>query len=357
MSGMHARSRRLRPYRALGVATAATILALVAAACGSANAEPNSDALREDGSVDLSKVTLRVGDQKGGSRALLRAAGLLHNTPYDIEWSEFTSGPPLLEAISSGEVDIGGVGNTPPIFAAAAGSDITAVSANTTTGAVDTILVPKGSPIDSVADLKGKTVALAEGTSANYHLLAQLQRAGVPYDDVDVQDLQPPDALAAFTSGSVDAWAVWDPYAAQAQHDYGATQIASGRGVTNGYNFQMAANESLASEATRAAIEEYVGRLAEAQRWSNRHPDEWAEVWADETGLSTAVTQMAVDRRFLTPVPIDHKVLASEQRIADTFVRAGLLPEALDVDRWFSGELAHVYAPQDTAHRSEEKAS
>jgi sulfonate transport system substrate-binding protein len=348
MSGTHTRSRRLRPVRALRLAAVTTVLALATAACGSANAEPNADAVREDGSVDLSKVTLRVGDQKGGSRALLRAAGLL-NTPYDIEWSEFTSGPPLLEGIASGELDIGGVGNTPPLFAAAAGSEITAVYANTTTGAVDTILVPKGSPIDSVKELKGKTVALAEGTSANYHLLAQLQRVGLTYDDVEVQDLEPPDALAAFTSGSVDAWAIWDPYAAQAQVQYGAEQIASGKGVTNGFNFQMAANESLESRATRAAIEEYVGRLAQAQRWSNRHPDQWAEVWAKETGRSTKVTGAAVDRRFLTPVPIDHKVLASEQRIADTFVRAGLIPEPLDVRQWFSGEFADAYIEQGSA--------
>jgi sulfonate transport system substrate-binding protein len=342
MPGMHTRSRIPRPLRALGMTGATATLALTAVACGSATAEPNADAVRENGSVDLSKVTLRVGDQKGGSHALLTAAGGLNDTPYKVRWSEFTSGPALLEAVNSGAVDIGGVGNTPPLFAAAAGSDITAVYSNTTTGSVDNILVPKGSPIDSVEDLKGKTVALTEGSSANYHLLAQLQRHGLSYDDVEVHDLEPPDALAAFTSGNVDAWAIWDPYAAQAELQYGAEQIANGKGVTNGFNFQMASNESLASRATRAAIEDYIGRIAAAQRWSQQHPGEWARAWAKDTGLPVAVTEKAVHRRFLTPMVIDQGVVASEQHIADAFAEAGLIPERIDVDRWFSSEFSEV---------------
>jgi sulfonate transport system substrate-binding protein len=332
MSGTQKRSRTRQPFHALGMAAVTTALALTAAACGSANAEPNADAVRENGSVDLSEVTLRVGDQKGGSHALLSAAGELKDTPYTIKWSEFTSGPALLEAVNSGAVDIGGVGNTPPLFAAAAGSDITAVYGNTTTGSVDNILVPKGSPVDSVEDLKGKTVALTEGSSANYHLLAQLQRHGLSYDDVEVQDLEPPDALAAFTSGNVDAWAIWDPYAAQAELQYGAEQIANGKGVTNGFNFQMASNESLGSAATRAAIEDYIGRIAQAQRWSQQHPHEWAEAWAKDTGLPVAVTEKAVHRRFLTPMVIDQGVIA----------KAGLIPEPIDVDQWFSSEFSEV---------------
>ena len=342
MPATYTRTRSLRPHRALGMAAVTTALARTAAACGSANAGPNADAVSENGSVDLSKVTLRVGDQKGGSHALLSAAGQLKDTPYKIKWTEFDSGPPLLEAVNSGAVDIGGVGNTPPIFAAAAGSDITAVYGNTTTGSVDNIVVPKGSPIDSVEDLKGKTVALTEGSSANYHLLAQLQRHGLSYDDVKVQDLEPPDALAAFTSGSVDAWAIWDPYAAQAELQYGAKPIANGKGVTNGFNFQMASNESLQSKATKAAIEDYLGRIATAQRWSNTHTDEWAKVWAKDTGLPVAVTEKAVHRRLLTPMVIDQDVIASEQHIADSFAKAGLIPEPIDVSKRFSSEFADV---------------
>jgi sulfonate transport system substrate-binding protein len=126
-----------RSLRLVLSALVTALLTLSAAACGSADAGAEADAVRPDGTVDLSRVTLHIGDQKGGSRALLGAAGLLDDMPYRIRWHEFTSGPPLLEGVASGELDIGGVGNTPPIFAAAAGSDLTAIYANTTTGSVD----------------------------------------------------------------------------------------------------------------------------------------------------------------------------------------------------------------------------
>ena len=126
--------------------------------------------------ADLAKVTLRVGDQKGGSQSLLAAAGLL-NTPYHLQWSTFTSGPPLLEAVNAGAIDIGGVGNTPPLFSAAANAKIAVVGAAQGPVAGDTILVPKNSPIHTLADLRGRTIAVAKGSSAHGHLLLALKKA------------------------------------------------------------------------------------------------------------------------------------------------------------------------------------
>ena len=314
---------------------AASFLALTAlSACASA-AGQNADAVREDGSVDLSEVTLTIGDQKGGSKALLRASGQLDKLPYEVEWKEFTSGPPLLEALNAGAIDLGGVGNTPPLFAAAASSDLTIVAGDTMGAKGDTIVVPKGSKVEDVADLEGKSIAVAKGSSANYNLLAQLDKADLSFDDVDVEYLQPADALAAFSSGHVDAWAVWDPYTAQAELEEDARVLVDGSGLVNGMTFQAAGPEALADKATAAAIEDYVSRLAEAKVWSNTHRDEWAKVWSDETGLSTDVTSRAVNRRVATPVALDEKVIASEQEMADAFVEAGLLPEKFDVEPFF----------------------
>lgn len=322
------------------ILTGSTTLALGAAAlagltaCSSA-AGQSSDAVREDGSVDLSKVTLTVGDQKGGSKALLQASGQLDKLPYDVEWKEFTSGPPLLEALNAGAIDIGGVGNTPPLFAAAANSDLTIVSGDTMGAKGDTIVVPKDSDIKDVADLQGKDVAVAKGSSANYNLLAQLDKVGVGFDEVNVQYLQPADALAAFSAGHVDAWAIWDPYTSQAELQEDARVLVDGAGTVNGMVFQAANPAALEDKATEAAIEDYVSRLAEAKVWSNTHRDEWAEVWARETGLPEEVTSRAVNRRVATPVAIDEKVIASEQEMADAFVDAGLLPEEFDVAPFF----------------------
>ena len=314
----------------------AVLAALTLGALGAcSSASGNEEAIRDDGTVDLSKVTLVVGDQKGGSKALLRASGALDELPYEVEWKEFTSGPPLLEALNAGAIDVGGVGNTPPLFAAAAGGDLVVVAGDTMGAKGDTIVVPEDSDIDDVAELKGKKIAVAKGSSANYNLLAQLDRAGVGFDEVTAQYLQPADALAAFSAGHVDAWAVWDPYTAQAELEEGARVLVDGGGLVNGMTFQAVSPGALEDEATEAAIRDYVARLAEAKVWSNTHRDEWAEVWADETGLPLEVTSRAVNRRVATPVAIDDEVIASEQEMADAFVDAGLLPEPFDVGDFF----------------------
>ena len=320
------------------LAAALTALVLGAAsltACGG-DGTGNEDAVRDDGSVDLSQVTLVVGDQKGGSKALLSAAGLLDDVEYEIEWQEFTSGPPLLEAMNAGSVHVGGVGNTPPLFAAAAGSEFQVVQAATYGGTGDALVVDAGSDVQDVADLKGKKVAVAQGSSANFHLLAQLEAAGLSYDDVEVQNLQPADALAAFSAGHIDAWAIWEPFTSQAEQDADARVVADGSSLMNGYTFQVAADQALDDPATAAALEDYLGRIAEAQVWSATHKEEWSTAWAEETGLAPEVTLAAVQKRDIRVVPIDEELVASEQAMADAFAGAGLIPDEVDITDYFS---------------------
>ena len=313
--------------------------ALALTGCGG-SATGNEGAIGDDGKVDLSKVTLIVGDQKASSaEALLTAAGL-EDTPYQLEFKEFTSGPPMLEALNADAIHVGMVGNTPPIFAAAAGGTFKMVATASYTGQGDAILVPKGSPIKSVADLAGKKVAVAQGSSANYNLLAQLEDAGVAYDDITVANLQPSDALAAFANGHVDAWVVWDPYTSQAVTDEGARVLANGDGLVNGLNFQVASQAALEDEATRTALEDYLTRITKAQIWSSEHREEWAKVWAEQTGLSPEVMLAAAKNRPVTPIPIDQEVIDSEQEMADAFTEAGLIPDEVDVSSYFTDEFA-----------------
>ena len=319
------------------------VVVLLGALAGCANnSTGNEEAVRDDGSVDLSKVTLVVGDQLGGSKALLQAAGLLEDVEYDIEWKEFSSGPPLLEAMNAGSIHVGGVGNTPPLFAAAAKGEFKVVQAATYGGLGDAIVVPPGSEITSIADLAGKKVAVAEGSSANYNLLAQLDDAGLTYDDVEIQNLQPADALAAFSAGHVDAWAIWEPFTSQAEKDAGAKVIADGSNLTNGYAFQVASNAAVDDAATDAALQDYLARIAAAQVWSQTHQEEWSKAWADETGLDPAVTLAAVNKRDVETLPVDDAVIASEQEMADAFADAGLIPEQIDISGYFSDEFNDI---------------
>ncbi|MFF0730237.1 ABC transporter substrate-binding protein [Streptomyces chartreusis] len=313
-------------------------LALLLTACGG-----NSSAATDtDGQGSL---TLDVGDQKGGSEAILRAAGELENLDYKIKWSTFTSGPPLLEAVNAKAVDIGGVGNTPPVFAAGAGSKITAVAAFKGTSKGDAILVPKDSKLTRPEQLKGRSIAVTQGSSANYQLVASLRKAGLSLSDVEVKYLQPADALAAFTAGKVDAWAVWDPYTSQVLLSKQGRVLTTGDGITNGLTFQVAAPSALQDKRKAAAIKDYLQRLRRATAWVYDHQEEWAKVWAKDTGLPYEVALASVRRTNATrvSVAVDKPLVASEQEIADTFTELKLIPNKVDfgdfVDPRYNGDL------------------
>lgn len=320
--------------------------ALLLTACGG-----NSSASTGTDTDGKGSLTLDVGDQKGGSEAVLRAAGELDNLDYKIKWSTFTSGPPLLEAVNAKAVDIGGVGNTPPVFAAGAGSKIKVVAAWRGASKGEAILVPKGSTLKKTTDLKGKSVAVAQGSSAHYQLIASLAEAGLKLSDVKVTYLQPADALAAFTSGKVDAWAVWDPYTSQVLEAKQGSILTSGEGVVNGLNFQVAAPGALADKKKAAAVEDYLERLRRAQEWVYDHQEEWAKVWAKDTGLPYEVALASVKRSNSTriAVAVDKPLIASEQEIADTFTALKLIPTKVDfadfVDTRFNDDLPASTTP------------
>ncbi|MFF3380519.1 ABC transporter substrate-binding protein [Streptomyces sp. NPDC002680] len=319
-------------------------LTLLATACGG-NSAADSSIGSGSGTDGKGSLTLNVGDQKGGAEAVLRAAGELKNLDYKVKWSTFTSGPPLLEAVNAKAVDIGSVGNTPPVFAAGAGSKITVVGALRGGSQGEAILVPKDSKLKKATDLKGKSVAVAQGSSAHYQLIASLKQAGLTLNDIKVKYLQPADALAAYTSGSVDAWAVWDPYTSQVLKAGQGRVLADGEGVVNGLNFQVAAPSALKDAKKVAAIKDFVERLRRAQDWVYAHPEAWAKVWAKDTGLPYEVALASVNRTNATriPVAIDDALVASEQEIADTFTSLKLIPNKVDfakyVDRRFNDDL------------------
>lgn len=322
---------------------------LLLSACGGNSGADAGTSVDGKGSL-----TLDVGDQKGGSEAILRAAGELKNLDYRIKWSTFTSGPPLLEAVNAGAVDIGGVGNTPPVFAAGAGSKIKVVAAWHGTSKGDAVLVPRDSPLTKPQQLKGKSIAVAQGSSAHYQLVASLRAAGLSVSDVRVKYLQPADALAAFTAGKVDAWAVWDPYTSQVLESKSGRVLTTGEGVTNGLSFQVAAPDALADKRKSAAVEDYLARLRRATAWVHDHQEEWAKVWAKDTGLPYEVALASVRRTNASrvSVAVDKPLVASEQRIADTFTSLGLIPKKVDFSRFVDTRYNGGLPPSTSAPRT-----
>ena len=272
-------------------------------------------------------VTLHVGDQAGsGAQALLTAAGLIGKLPFRVDWSDFTSGPPMLQAMGAGSVDIGSVGDAPPVFAAAGHSPITVVSALQANPYGSAILVPKNSPIRAVAQLRGKKIAVTQGSSANYHLLAILARAKLTIHDVTPDYLQPPDAEAAFSGGQVDAWDVWSPFVEQVIAQQHARVLANGAGIGRTYSFVVASRAALADPARARAIGVYLRLLDQAYAWAATHQAIWAATWSKATGLPESVMLQAVKDSLAKPTPITPAVLSSEQQISNTFTAAGLIP-------------------------------
>lgn len=332
-------SRRggLRGRRAGAGVITLGLLALGVSACSSsgsgsaASSSPAASGTTSANTTDVSKVTLNIGDQAGsGSQALLTAAGLIGKLPFKAHWSDFTSGPPMLQAMGAGSIDVGGVGDAPPVFAAAGGSQIAVVSALKANPAGSAILVPKNSPIHSVAQLKGKSIAVAQGSSADYHLLAILTKAGLTIKDVTPDYLQPAEGQAAFASNHVAAWDVWSPFIEQAEVQDHARILINGSTIGQTYSFEVASKAALADPAKAAAIHDYLKLLDQAYAWAATHKSVWASTWAKATGLPLSVMTQAVEDDLATPQPITSTVISSEQSVANAFTKAGLIPSQVD---------------------------
>ncbi|WP_166389374.1 ABC transporter substrate-binding protein [Nocardioides ochotonae] len=311
------RTTRARRTAALVATLGLSVSAL--AACG------GDDASSEDGPV------LRVGVQKDGIRAVLDAAGLLDDLDYEIEWAEFTSGPPIVEAASADQIDVAWVGSAPPIIGAASSANFKVVAAvQERDSHENSILVTGDSDIKDVADLKGKRVAVGRGTSAHGLLARALDRVGLTFDDIDANYLAPADGFAAFTSGAVDAWVVWDPFVTQAVQEEGAVAITGGRPDEFGTQFEIASTEALEDPETRELVADFVDRLSQGLAWAVENPEEWGEAWATESGLPASTTTVVAAQKASDVIPVSDEIIAQTQELADLFHELGELPEKID---------------------------
>ncbi|TDZ79930.1 putative aliphatic sulfonates-binding protein precursor [Mycobacteroides salmoniphilum] len=327
----------------------ATAILLSLTACTSGHDDKGDSAVPQLVPLsELSNLTLRVGDQKGGTESLLRAAGELDNAPYKVEFSTFTFGPPQIEALTAGKIDFAVTGNTPPIFGAASKARIKVVSGYTNDASGDQILVADTSPVHSVADLRGKKVAVGKGSSANGHLLLQLQKAGLTIKDIQPVFLQPADAFTALSQGQADAWAIWDPYTALADKQLKVRTLVTATGVANGYGFGVASQVALRDAQRNTALSDLVQRIARASAWAQAHPQEWYGKYAAAIGIDPAAAELAQSRSLRQPIPLDGEVTASEQKLADLFAQSGQIqgkPTFSDfVDNRYNDVLTQYFA-------------
>ncbi len=276
----------------------------------------------------------RIGYQKSASILVVaRQQGLLEKRLAElgvggVDWVEFQFGPPLLEALGAGAVDIGFVGDTPPIFAQAAGQDLVYVAS--TPSVFSGILVPENSPLRTTADLVGKRVALAKGSSSHNFTVQALKLAGLGFDAIEPRYLAPADAAAAFATGAVDAWTVWDPYLALGEARNAARLLVStaSEPALDSNSFYLA-NRTFA-EAHAPVLEAALSEIGVATRWGAEHRDELAALAASVTGVEESAQRVAVSRYDTEIHPITREVLARQQGIADAFFELGLIPKRIE---------------------------
>jgi sulfonate transport system substrate-binding protein len=290
-------------------------------------------ALATGGLARAEDGVVRIGFQKYGTLVLLKGKGALEGKlaplGVTVKWIEFPAGPQLLEAMNVGAIDFGSTGEAPPIFAQAAGAPLVYVAHEPPAPRGEAILVPKDSPLQSVADLKGKTVALNKGSNVHFLLVRALEKAGVAYTDITPKFLPPADARAAFERGSVDAWAIWDPFQAAAEAATGARTLANGEGIVSNHQFYLGARDF--TEANPAVVDAIIAALAEIDVWAKANPSAAAAELAPSVGIPAAILQVALERQSYGIKPLDAKVVAEQQAIADTFHALGLLPKPIVV--------------------------
>ena len=279
--------------------------------------------------------TLRIGYQKSASLFVLqKAQGSLEKrlAPLNVEvrWVEFPAGPQLLEGLNVGSIDVGHVGEAPPIFAQAAGANFVYIGNDPAAPEAEAIVVPKDSPLKTVADLKGRKVVLNKGSNVHYLLVRALEKAGLKYGDIQPVFLAPADARAAFEKGAVDAWAIWDPFLSAAEKQLGVRQLADGRGgVANNYLYYLGERRFVERrpDVIKALFEDSV----EQGRWIKSNLKQAAAIIAPIQGLDAEIVESALRRYQFGVAPVTDAIAAEQQKIAGVFFELKLIPKTIRI--------------------------
>jgi sulfonate transport system substrate-binding protein len=294
--------------------------------------------------AEAADKVVRIAHQKLGTLALLRSTGKLDEKlkelGYKVTWTEFPAGPQLLEALNVGAVDFGHTGEAPPVFAQAAGANLLYVGYEPSSPAGEAIVVPSDSAIKSVAELKGKRVALNKGSNVHYLLVRALEQAGLQYGDIKPVFLPPADARAAFVAGSVDAWVIWDPFRAAAEATANARTLADGTGLVANHEFYLASKPFASQNPQVIAV--ILDAVSEEGDRINHNVPGVAAQFSQAIGIPQPILETALKRTAFGAKPIRSEVIAEQQNIADAFFKLGLIPKAIRISDAVPTDLASV---------------
>ncbi|MDB9486277.1 aliphatic sulfonate ABC transporter substrate-binding protein [Dolichospermum circinale CS-537/01] len=277
---------------------------------------------------------IRVGYQQAGD--LVRITKVLEKRldplGVKVEWAQFAQGPQLMEAMNVGRIDIGSVGETPPIFAQAAGAQIVYIVGSRQTkesGKGSAIVVPPNSPIKSVKDIKGKTVVFQKASASHYFILRALEEVGLKYSDIKVQSLPNVEAASAFLQGKIPVWVTGDPHLARAEKEGKVRILRNAKGINSPGGYYVGIKQFAIDnpKLLRIVIEE----IDKIQKWAQAHPKETAALVAQYQKLPPDVMDLVISRRTYGLRAISPALIKDQQRVADYFYQNGVLPKPVKV--------------------------
>lgn len=277
---------------------------------------------------------VRIGFQKYGTLFLLKARGNLDERlkaqGATVQWIQFPAGPQLLEALNTGSVDYGSTGETPPVFAQAAGAPLIYAANEPPDPTGEAILVAKDSPIKTVADLKGKKVVFNKGSNVHYLLVRALEDVGLKYSDIQPIYLPPADARASFEKGSVDAWVIWEPFLTVAKKATGARVLKDGTGLVANRQFYLVAKTFAEQHPDR--VQAVIEETQKVNEWAKGNAKEAATILSPQVGIDVAtLTEILQGRSYGISQPVKPDVVEYQQKVADSFLALKLLPKPIAV--------------------------
>ncbi|MEH1832120.1 MAG: ABC transporter substrate-binding protein [Nostoc sp.] len=325
------------------------LLALATTACSEVKSTSPArlTANHSPSQIVVSNTTqLHVAKYKGGWDLNLKLAGLDH-FPYQTQFTEFTGGNLMVQSINAGAIDLGSASEIPPIFAieSKASVKIIATLKGPTVGQV--VLVPKDSTAKTIADLKGKKVGYVKATTAHYFLIKMLEKVGLTMKDINAIPLSIPDGLSAFRKGQLDAWATYGYAIPQAEKE-GARVLESAKDILSGNFVIIASPNAIADPQKKVAIADFLCRLQKSQTWRESNLKQWSKNYAKtidvDQGIVYQDAQQGQQQRRQEVLPVSDEAIASEQKVADTFFQAGVIPTKVDVkqlwDNSFNEDIA-----------------
>ncbi|WP_251547673.1 aliphatic sulfonate ABC transporter substrate-binding protein [Limosilactobacillus caecicola] len=289
---------------------------------------------RQATGAGTSTKTITIGYQAGDEFDISKTRGAfakkMKAKGYTVKFKEFQNGSAEMQALANGSIDYARIGDTPGITALASGTKLTYVAAGASKANGSGILVKKGQGINSMSDLKGKTIAYTKGTSSEYMLRKALQKAGLSTSDVTLKSLDQSAAAVAFAKGKVDAWANWDPATSQAEVTENAKLLVNG--TTLGVNNRSFIVAPTKFAKQNKAVTKLVIKYSNADmQWANKHKSKLVAMMQKKLKLKKAVVEKMVNRRTYKMTRMTKTAVKELQDIANLFYQSKIITKKVQV--------------------------